>query len=62
MFFILFCIASAAGMSYAGLFDDIVKGLPKTGNVVSPSGPDQGTTVSGLTVFRQLDGEDSSSA
>lgn len=48
MFFILFCIASAAGMSYAGLFDDIVKGLPKTGNVVSPSGPDQGTTVSGL--------------
>jgi hypothetical protein len=46
--FMLFWVMSLAGMSEAGLFDDVLKGLPKGKNVASQSGPDQQTTVSGL--------------
>jgi hypothetical protein len=46
--FLLFWVMIFVGLAEAGLFDEIEKELPGAKRVVSQSGPDQETTVSGL--------------
>jgi hypothetical protein len=48
VFMLSFWVTGTTGLAEAALFDDILKELPGAKSVVSPSSPDQNTTISGL--------------